>query len=128
MEIPSDFQAARLAQQRLLGEIAALGYDEAATFAIKLALEEAVNNAIRHGNHQDASKKVTLIYDVTETCVEITIADEGEGFNPADVPDPRADENLEKPSGRGLMLMRAYMDEVTYNARGNQIHMIKRHA
>ncbi|HOF18390.1 MAG TPA: ATP-binding protein [Phycisphaerae bacterium] len=54
------------------------------------------------------------------------MCDEGTGFDPTRVPDPTADENLEKPSGRGLMLMRAYMDEVRYNDRGNQVFLMKR--
>jgi serine/threonine-protein kinase RsbW len=126
MEIPSNFDAARGAEEALLREVTAHGYSEASAFAIKLALEEGLANAIRHGNRQDGSKKVFLSYDIDERRVVITISDEGPGFDPACVPDPTLDENLDKPSGRGIMLMRAYMDEVQYNQRGNQIRMIKR--
>ena len=126
MVIASDWKAARLVEQRLLKEVARHGYSEAAVFAIKLALEEGLTNAIRHGNGGDPTKKVEVSFDVDANRAVITITDQGEGFNPAAVPDPTADENLEKPSGRGIMLMRAYMDEVRYNTRGNQVHILKR--
>ena len=56
----------------------------------------------------------------------MTITDQGSGFDPNDVPDPTVEENLQKPTGRGIMLMRAYMDEVRFNEKGNQVHMVKR--
>ena len=124
--ISSDLKAAREAERIVLGEVARWGYTSSARFAIRLALEESFNNAINHGNRRDPKKQVTIAFDVDETCFTITIADRGEGFDPSVVPDPRADENLEKPSGRGIMLMRAYMDEVRFNKKGNQVQMIKR--
>ncbi len=126
MRIPSDLQAAREAQQVLLGEVARFGYTQASMFAIKLALEEGLNNAIRHGNGLDPSKTVELLFDVDPQRTLITIVDQGRGFDPSAVPDPTAAENLEKPSGRGIMLMRAYMDEVKFSPRGNEVHMVKR--
>ena len=110
----------------MLGELASHRYSQEAAFAIKLALEEGLNNAIRHGNGSDIRKSIQLSYDITGSRVVITIADEGAGFQLDDVPDPTIDENLEKPSGRGIMLMRAYMDEVRFNKRGNRIRMVKR--
>jgi serine/threonine-protein kinase RsbW len=126
--ISSDFKAAREAERVVLNELARRGFAPSPTFAVRLALEEGLNNAINHGNGCDPSKKVTIAFDVDETRVAITITDQGEGFDPSTVPDPRAEENLEKPSGRGLMLMRAYMDEVRFNERGNQVRMIKRNS
>jgi len=125
---PSDFQAAKEIQQRILAEAARHGYDECATFAVRLAMEEGLNNAIRHGNRCDPDKKVQIDYEVNAERVMIAITDQGEGFVPCDVPDPTADENLEKTSGRGIMLIRAYMDEVKHNEQGNQIRMVKRRA
>lgn len=124
--INSDLKLAREAERIVLGEVARCGYGPAATFAVRLALEEGLNNAINHGNRRDRDKKVTIAFDVTGKRVTITITDQGQGFDPAGVPDPRADENLEKPSGRGIMLMRAYMDDVHFNDKGNQVHMVKR--
>ena len=124
--IASELAAARAVEEALLREVDACGYDESATFAIKLALEEAINNAIKHGNGFDAKKTVEVTFDVDRRRAEITITDQGRGFDPTGVPDPTADENIEKPCGRGIMLMRAYMDEVRYSSTGNQVHMVKR--
>ena len=122
----SDVEAARQAEREVLEEVSRRGYSDACAFAIRLAMEEGLNNAIRHGNHHDPAKVVRLVVDVSNERVAITIRDEGQGFDPASVPDPTADENLEKPCGRGIMLMEAYMDEVHFNACGNEVHMIKR--
>ena len=95
-------------------------------FAVRLALEEALSNAIKHGNRFDPDKTVTVRFAVEPETVKLTITDQGSGFNPAAVPDPTTDEHLEDPSGRGITLMRAYMDEVVYNSRGNEVRMLKR--
>ncbi len=124
--ILSELAAAHEAEKALLARVACCRYSDAATFAIKLALEEGMNNAIKHGNKFDADKTVELVYDISEDRAIITITDQGCGFNPSAVPDPTVDENLEKPTGRGVMLMHAYMDEVAYNATGNQVRMVKR--
>ena len=123
--IPSDLTAAREVEKRVSDQVARYSYDEAARFAIKLAVEEGLNNAIKHGNRFDPTKMVEVQYEINENRVSVTITDEGPGFDPADVPDPTADENLEKPCGRGIMLMRAYMDEVRYNDIGNQVYFVK---
>jgi serine/threonine-protein kinase RsbW len=128
MVIASELQAARQVEEALLARVNEHGYNEAATFAIKLALEEGLNNAIKHGNGYDPAKQVRVEIDVDASRTVIVITDEGRGFKPEQVPDPTADENLERPCGRGLMLMRAYMDEVTHNERGNQVRMVKRNA
>ncbi len=114
--------------ENILAEATADGFDETAMFAIRLALDEAMANAIRHGNLSDAAKKITVQYEVTADQFRVTICDEGEGFSPDDVPDPTLDENLERPSGRGVMLMRAYMDEILYSGGGNCVTMIKHNA
>jgi serine/threonine-protein kinase RsbW len=124
--IPSDFSAVVAAEETVLKEVSPLGYGQSSLFGIKLALEEGLNNAIRHGNRLDPRKTVQLDYEVSREHVVIEIADQGLGFDPQGVPDPTADENLEKPSGRGIMLMRAYMDEVRYSRDGKQLHMMKR--
>jgi len=126
MVIATDLREARKAENSVMSEIARHAYSESATFAIKLALEEGLNNAIRHGNKLNPDKTIELVVDVDPRRTVIVITDEGNGFQPDMVPDPTTDENIEKPSGRGIMLMRAYMDEVRFNEKGNQVRMVKR--
>jgi serine/threonine-protein kinase RsbW len=126
--IHSDLKAARHVAEQLLREVHTRGYSDDVCFAIRLALEEALVNAIKHGNGNDPHKTIRISADVGEEEAAITIADEGRGFDPTAVPDPRTDENLEKPSGRGIMLMRAYMDKVSYNPQGNEVRIVKRRA
>ena len=126
MVIPSEFEAARSVEKLVLDELSKHGYNDSDTFAVKLALEESLNNAIRHGNRGDAHKSIEIFYEVSPQRVDISITDEGPGFNPCCVPDPTTDENLEKPCGRGIMLMRFYMDEVAYEAGGSRVRMVKR--
>jgi len=126
MVISSELGSAQQAEGQLLDEIARHGYSEASTFAIKLAVEEALNNAIKHGNKFDGSKKIDLSFDVGPDQAVVTITDQGEGFDPLGLADPTSDENLEKPTGRGVMLMRAYMDEVRFNDKGNQVQLVKK--
>ena len=114
------------AAESLLKAINGFGYDETERFAIHLALEEAVTNAIKHGNHNDPAKQITIEYCVGADQVQIKVCDEGPGFSLQSVPDPTLDENLEKPNGRGIMLMRAYMNEVTYPGKGNCVVMVHR--
>jgi serine/threonine-protein kinase RsbW len=97
-------------------------------FGIQLAVEEAIINAVEHGNQGDPLKHVTVDYSMTSDRFEISITDEGCGFRPDEVPDPSMDENLDKVTGRGLALMKVYMDSVQYNTVGNRVSMVKRPA
>jgi len=121
--IPSDPAVAHQVQEKIEELLHARRASDNDIFSIKLALEEALVNAIKHGNQLDKSKKVTVSYRVLGDLFEVKISDEGPGFDPTDVPDPTAIENLERPCGRGLMLMRHYMTEVHYSARGNSVAM-----
>jgi serine/threonine-protein kinase RsbW len=123
--IPSDQDEARKIQLEIERQLTLLAYTDKEIFAIKLALEEAVVNAIKHGNQMDRGKRVRIAYRVHAERFDALIADEGAGFDPNEVPDPTAPENLERPCGRGLMLIRHYMTEVTYNDRGNLVRMSK---
>jgi serine/threonine-protein kinase RsbW len=123
--IPSDLAEARRVQEQIETALQASEYSEHDIFSIKLALEEALVNAIKHGNQMDPDKRVFVTYRVCRERFEIRITDEGEGFNPEDVPDPTAIENLERPCGRGLLLMRGFMTEVEYHGRGNVVTMAK---
>jgi serine/threonine-protein kinase RsbW len=123
--IASDPVEARRVQEEIENLLKVHEFSERDIFSVKLALEEALVNAIKHGNQMDKAKKVRLAYRVDPERFEITIADEGPGFNPDDVPDPVAFENLERPCGRGLLLMRHYMTEVAFHPPGNRVFMCK---
>jgi serine/threonine-protein kinase RsbW len=112
-------------QDSIARDLKARRFTEHDIFGIRLALEEALVNAIKHGNGLDPQKKVHIDYKVTTKRFDIAIADEGPGFNPAGVADPLAPENLERPCGRGLLLMRAYMTEVQFHGPGNRVTMAK---
>ncbi len=124
--IQSDLDSARAAEERILRDVEHCGYRPDEAFAIRLSLEEAITNAVKHGNANDRSKSVRIRYRVDGSKVEIWVADDGPGFDPDRVPDPTCPARLSLPNGRGIMLMRAYMDEVCYNRRGNEIHLVKR--
>jgi serine/threonine-protein kinase RsbW len=113
-------------QARVAAELSARGYDGDAMFAVRLCLEEALVNAFRHGNRLEPGLVVRFRASIGSSECAFEVEDEGEGFDPAGVPDPTADENLEIPSGRGIMLMRAYMSEVAYLDHGNRIRMVFR--
>jgi serine/threonine-protein kinase RsbW len=125
MVIPSTLVDAKRPEAFILEEVAACGYDEDATFAIKLALEEAMTNAVRHGNGNDPTKRITVRYAVTPERVVICVRDEGPGFRPECVPDPTEPDRLSLPCGRGIMLMKAYMTNVEYRADGREVRMEK---
>jgi serine/threonine-protein kinase RsbW len=123
--IPSDPAEARRVQDHIENQLKSCQFEDSEIFSIKLALEEALVNAIKHGNQMDRSKNVHIQYRVSEERFDIQIVDEGKGFDPEDVPDPLAIENLERPCGRGLLLMRHYMTEVNFHAPGNKLTMSK---
>jgi len=100
-------------------------FDKDDIFAVHLTLEEAFLNAVKHGNKMDPTKKVKVDYSVTSEKVEITITDEGAGFEPESVDDPRFGEGLYEPGGRGLLLMNSYMDIVKYSEHGNSVYMVR---
>lgn len=99
-------------------------YTEYGQFVVRLCLEEAIVNAFRHGNRSEPGKVVKFGCKIDGASAEFRIEDQGHGFDPESVPDPTADENLEIPSGRGLMLIRAYMSEVSHLPPGNTLRMM----
>lgn len=100
-------------------------WSKQAIHGICLALEEGLANAVKHGNRLDPDKLVQFTYQVTAERFEASIEDQGEGFDPFDVPDPTEPENLERGCGRGVFLMRTYMTQVDYNERGNSVYLVK---
>lgn len=124
-QIPSERGAGQSIAEEILEELRKAEWDEKDIFGIRLALEEALVNAIIHGNRLDQGKSVSVDCKMSSDKVWIRIADEGPGFHPEDVPDPTAPENLERPCGRGIMLMRNFMSFVEYNRQGNCVTMEK---
>jgi serine/threonine-protein kinase RsbW len=111
--------------KQILPRLEANSFGKDDIFAVHLTLEEAFLNAVKHGNKMDPTKKVKVDYSVDSDKVEICITDEGNGFQPDAVADPRFGEGLYEPGGRGLLLMNSYMDTVKYNERGNSVYMLR---
>jgi serine/threonine-protein kinase RsbW len=106
-----------------------LGIGEDVAFGVDMAVREAVTNAVIHGNKLNDAKTVEIKLRNTPGVFEISVHDQGSGFNPSEVPDPTKDENLLKTSGRGIFFMRNFMDEVQWSADpkgGTSVRMIKK--
>ncbi|OHB65122.1 MAG: hypothetical protein A2Y76_02475 [Planctomycetes bacterium RBG_13_60_9] len=110
----------------ILSVLEAKGFSQDDIFAVHLALEEAFHNAVKHGNKMDPDKSVTIDCVVDREKIEIRMTDEGRGFDPSRIPDPRVGQNLYRPDGRGLLLIRSYMHIVEYSERGNSLRMVRR--
>jgi serine/threonine-protein kinase RsbW len=110
---------------QILSKLQVNSYRQDDIFAIHLALEEAFLNAIKHGNQMDPNKEVRIDCSIEDDKVEIAMTDQGRGFDPDIVPDPRTGKNLYKPEGRGLFLINSYMDVVKFNERGNCVYMVR---
>lgn len=126
--IPSERGAGRRVIEEVLEQLEQYHWTGRDLFGVRLALEEAIVNAIKHGNRLDFQKQVRVDCKLSPERLWIEIADEGGGFLPEAVPDPTDPANLEKPSGRGIMLMRNYMNRVEYNESGNVVTMEKQRA
>jgi serine/threonine-protein kinase RsbW len=100
-------------------------YSTREIFGVRLALEEAVVNAFRHGHRGAPTKPVSVSFLVNPDLVLLEVKDQGPGFDPKKVPNPLAPGNLERCSGRGLLLMRSYMTWVRFNDRGNSVTMCR---
>ncbi len=111
--------------EQILSKLENNGFSKDDTFAVHLALEEAFLNAVKHGNKMDSAKSVKIDYSVGLDKVEISMTDEGDGFQPEGVADPRWGESLYTPEGRGLLLMNSYMDVVKFNERGKSVYMAR---
>ena len=124
-EIPSDTSIGSELVNELITAMTEREWPATDLFRTQLAYEEAIVNAIRHGNRSDPEKVVTVEMSCDRERVTIQITDQGSGFDPSQVPDPRDEELLEVPGGRGVLLIHEIMNEVRYNESGNQITMIK---
>jgi serine/threonine-protein kinase RsbW len=129
LSLPSRIDTVATAAAAVAEFLSRSGITEDAAFGIDMAVREAVTNAVLHGNQQDESKTVDVTLKSSPDAVEISVHDQGAGFNPADVPDPTAEENILKASGRGIFFMRSFMDEVNWMIRpggGTTVRMLKR--
>lgn len=127
--LPSHIEAVADAAAAVTDFIRNCGVSEELAFGIEMAVREAVTNAMVHGNQEDESKFVEVIFNCHDNELEFEVRDQGEGFDPAQVPDPTNAENLLKTSGRGIFLMRTFMDEVEWlnrPERGTAVRMTKR--
>lgn len=123
--IPSDAPSARQVLNDVLGQLESHHWPQQEVFGIHLAAEEALINAIRHGNRLDPAKHIHVVCAMSDDRIRIEVVDEGSGFDPASVPDPTCPDRLHWPCGRGIMLMKAFMSSVQYNAVGNGVVMEK---
>ena len=125
VRLVNDRDAIERLQRRIAEAMERHGYAKAAIFAVRLASHEAISNAFHHGHKGlPPSTPATVDFAVDDARVTISVRDQGPGFRPDSVPDPTLDENLEQTSGRGLMLMRAYMTEVEYRDGGRRLDMV----
>jgi serine/threonine-protein kinase RsbW len=123
--IPSETTAGQAVQERIVARLEQLEFPARDVFGVRLSLEEALVNAIKHGNGMDPDKSVRVACRIDHDLVRIEIEDEGPGFTPEEVPDPTAEENLERPCGRGIMLMKAFLTKVEYVPPGNLVILEK---
>lgn len=124
--LPSTLSAYHEFVQQILDEMKQLGWGDRVLFGVRMALEETISNAVRHGNKEDPNKQVHVECRLTPDRFWAKISDEGEGYEPESVPDCRCDENLELPGGRGLTLIRAYMTSVVHSECGRCVEIEKR--
>ncbi len=106
-----------------------MGFDDDTAHWIGMSVRESVTNAIQHGNKLDQSKKVDIRFEVGPDCLEISVKDQGNGFQEENLPNPLDPENLLKPSGRGIFYIRSFMDEVEFkqlSQGGMEVHMVKK--
>ena len=125
ISISSDTSLGHDIQERIINVLESQSYSDHDLFGLRLALEEALVNAIKHGNGMDPDKQVHIDCRFEVDRVRIVIEDEGGGFDLKAVPDPTDDENLERPGGRGIMLMRSFMNTIEYNDSGNRLVLEK---
>ena len=129
LTIPSKLEELE-AVTKLIGEAtAAFGLSEDIAYWMELTISESMINAIRHGNQSDPAKKAHLEISFDGENIEILVEDQGEGFELDELADPTQAENLLKPCGRGILIIRSFMDEVTLSHReggGTRLHMVKR--
>jgi serine/threonine-protein kinase RsbW len=128
MLLDSTLDSVEVAEKAVLQDAQAIGFGEDELHQLGMAVRESMVNAVVHGNRYNTRKKVHVSITKAPDRLTIVIADEGEGFDPSSIPDPLAHENLLRQSGRGLLLMRAFVDEFQVRRgepRGTEVRMVK---
>lgn len=128
IELESTLESVDYADELVARTAREMGFDEDQQHEISISLRECMVNAVVHGNRYNQRKKVHFTVDQTPERLEIVIGDEGEGFDAEALPDPLAEENLMRQSGRGVMMMQAFMDEFHIGPRqpsGTEVRMVK---
>jgi len=123
IQIPSIVENIRMIESFIDNAKERFHLDEDLYGNIMIAVTEAVNNAIRHGNGGNSSKNVFLSLTLNDNLLKFVVKDEGPGFNHDDLPDPTSPENLEKPGGRGIFLMKHLSDEVEFRENGKTVEL-----
>jgi len=124
----SRFENIEVAERALMNLCHRAGCAEDEEYWLVTALREAVANAVRHGNQQDPHRVVRIAYTISNSTVTIRVEDEGDGFDPAEIPDPTDPKNLLRPSGRGIFYMRQFMSSVEFGSTpegGTAVVMVK---
>ena len=129
LDLASRFEMLDVAQTVLSQVCKIVGFEEEVTHYLAVAVRESVVNAIKHGNNGDEAKRVEIQFVIRQGSLEVEVKDQGAGFQPEEVPDPLAPENLLKAYGRGIFFMRQFMDEVSYSfpsRGGTVVRMVKK--
>lgn len=126
VNIPSENKYIKKVSGRILSSLASHHVTDEKAFDVKLCVEEAVRNAIVHGNLSDRKKTVKTVYWIAEGLITIEVEDEGDGFDHNELPDPTDSSHIMRNSGRGVYLIKKLMDKVDFNAKGNKIVMVKK--
>jgi serine/threonine-protein kinase RsbW len=129
LDIASRFEMLEMVQTVLVRAAEMTGFDEDESHYLSVAVRESVVNAIKHGNKGDEARRILVVLTSHAGALEVRVQDQGQGFDPAAVPDPLAEENLLKTDGRGIFFMRQFMDEVAYSfppRGGTVVKMVKR--
>ena len=123
--IPSNVDDGHRLIEQLMSRLTELGWDGRDFFHVQMAAEEAMVNAVTHGNKCASDKRVEIEFKVSADATYMRFRDQGEGFCPGALPDPRDDDHLECTNGRGVMLIKEMMNEDVYNDCGNEVTMVK---
>jgi serine/threonine-protein kinase RsbW len=125
--LDSTLETVNLVERTALEFAQRAGFPEDELGNISLAAREAAVNAVMHGNHQQPGKRVEVSLEITEDALIIRVADQGAGFDPGSLPDPSAPENILRQCGRGIFLIRAFVDELNFRRldSGTELTLIK---
>jgi serine/threonine-protein kinase RsbW len=125
IQIPSALNQIKEVTSKVLDFLKPLQLPHSELLDIRLCLEEALVNAIKHGNKLKESRQVKVDYEISNDTLKIAVSDEGEGFDPDNLPNPTVEENLKELKGRGVYIIKRLMDKVEFNEKANKITMTK---